>query len=107
MILSRVVEELVDNACKFSRHGTPVIVELGDDGRLRVTDKGRGMTTEEIQNIGAFQQFDRKTHEQIGLGIGLVLVQKLCALCDAKFRLDSQPGEGTGVEIVIPVSNQS
>ncbi len=75
-----MVEELVDNACKFSRQGTPVEVELSAEGLLSITDQGRGMTAAEIEQIGAFRQFDRKKHEQQGLGLGLVLVQKLAAL---------------------------
>jgi two-component system, sensor histidine kinase and response regulator len=100
--LSRIVEELLDNAFKFSRHGTAVKVELTADGRLVVSDKGRGMGPEAITQIGAFQQFDRKKHEQQGLGLGLVLVQRLTALCGAKFIITSQPGEGTQVEIAFP-----
>ena len=98
----RIVEELVDNACKFSRLGTPVSVELKSDGRLTVTDKGRGMTAEEIENIGAFHQFDRKKHEQQGLGLGLVLVQKLVARSKAEFFMKSKLGEGTQVQIQFP-----
>ena len=98
----RIVEELVDNACKFSRLGTPVSVELKSDGRLTVTDKGRGMTAEEIENIGAFHQFDRKKHELQGLGLGLVLVQKLVARSKAEFFMKSKPGEGTQVQIQFP-----
>jgi signal transduction histidine kinase len=93
--LVRIVEELVDNACKFSRQGTQVQVVMKADGRLTVTDQGRGMTAEEIDHIGAFQQFDRKKYEQQGLGLGLVLVQKLVAHNKAEFFLKSQPGEGT------------
>jgi two-component system, sensor histidine kinase and response regulator len=97
--LSRVVEELVDNACKFSRQETPVSVELSGGGRLTIADQGRGLTVEEIGRIGAFQQFDRKKYEQQGLGLGLVLVQKLMALCQAEFFITSVPGEGTQVQI--------
>jgi signal transduction histidine kinase len=100
--LSRIVEELVDNACKFSRHKTPVRVELAADGRLTITDQGRGMTEEETGRIGVFQQFERKKQEQQGLGLGLVLVQKLASLYNVKFLLTSQPGAGTKVEIVFP-----
>jgi CheY-like chemotaxis protein len=74
--LTRIVEELVDNACKYSRHGTPVKITMSEKGGLAVTDEGRGLTEEEIGRIGFFQQFDRKKHEQQGLGLGLVLVQK-------------------------------
>jgi signal transduction histidine kinase len=101
--LSRIVEELVDNACKFSRQGTAVTVALAGDGRLTVTDHGRGMSAEEIGRIGAFQQFDQKKHAQQGLGLGLVLVQKLAALCHATFSVQGDPGKGTEVQIAFPV----
>jgi signal transduction histidine kinase len=104
--LSRLVEELVDNACKFSRRGTPIKVELGADGRLIVSDAGRGLRPEEIGSIGAFQQFDRKTHEQQGLGLGLVLVQKLAVRYGAKFSVHSRPGEGTRAQIAFVPANE-
>jgi len=100
--LSRIVEELVDNACKFSRQGTPVAVELSGDGQLIITDQGRGLTTKEISCIGAFQQFERKKHGQQGLGLGLILVQKLAAQCKAEFSMNSEPGKGTQVRIAFP-----
>jgi signal transduction histidine kinase len=102
--LTRIVEELVDNACKFSRQGTPVEVLLSEDGKLKITDQGRGLTTEEIGRIGAFQQFDRKKQEQQGLGLGLVLVQKIAAQYKAEFSMQSNPGQGTQVEIAFPVA---
>jgi two-component system, sensor histidine kinase and response regulator len=100
--LTHIVDELVDNAFKFSRRGSPVSVEFGEDGRLTVTDKGRGMTPEEIGRIGAFRQFERKKYEQQGLGLGLLLVQNLCAKCGAAFSMLSQPGQGTQVQIAFP-----
>ena len=103
--LHRIVEELVDNACKFSRPGTRVEVALSSDSRLTITDQGRGLTKEDIMHIGAFQQFDRKKQEQQGLGLGLVLVQKLADLYQAKFSITSQLGEGTQVEIALPLAN--
>ena len=74
--LSRIVEELVDNACAFSRQDTPISLELSAGGALTITDRGRGLTDEEIGHIGAFQQFDRQKYEQQGLGLGLVLGPK-------------------------------
>jgi signal transduction histidine kinase len=102
--LHRIVEELVDNACKFSRPGTPLEVALSSDGRLTITDQGRGLTKQDINRIGAFQQFDRTQQAQQGLGLGLVLVQKLADRYQAKVSITSQLGEGTQVEIALPLA---
>ena len=102
--LTRVVDELVHNACKFSRAGTPVTITVNADGLLTVTDEGRGMSEEEIGHIGAFQQFDRKKQEQQGLGLGLVLVQKLAARNGAKFSITSKPGTGTTAQVAFALS---
>jgi two-component system sensor histidine kinase/response regulator len=97
--LTQIVEELVDNAFKFSRHGTPVDVSLGSDGVLLVADAGRGMSEEEISQIGAFRQFDRQKHEQQGLGLGLTLVQALASRNAARFSLESKLGQGVQIRI--------
>lgn len=102
--LSRIVEELVDNACKFSRKGTPITVKLTSDGHLHISDQGRGLTPDEINRIGAFQQFDRKKYEQQGLGLGLVLVQNLASQSKATFSINSQPGEGTQTQIAFALA---
>jgi two-component system, sensor histidine kinase and response regulator len=101
--LSRIVEELIDNSCRYSCQGTPVNLDLDANGRLTVTDQGKGLTSEEISQIGAFQQFDRERYEQQGLGLGLILVQKLSATCGATFSIASQPGNGTQVQITFPL----
>jgi signal transduction histidine kinase len=95
-----IAEELVDNACKFSRKGTGITVHFGPDAVLTITDSGRGMTPEEIKQVGSFQQFDRKKQEQQGLGLGLALIQKLTAKCGATLSIDSQPSQGTIVKVV-------
>jgi len=97
--LNLIAEELVDNACKFSRKGTRITVHFGPDAVLTITDAGRGMSPEEIAQVGSFQQFDRKKHEQQGLGLGLALVQKLAARCGATLSIASQPSQGTTVKV--------
>lgn len=94
--LSVIVEELVDNACNYSRRGTPVEVTLEKNGVLTVTDSGRGMAPEEIKRIAAFRHPEQDAQ---GMGIGLALVQKLAAKCGAQFSLTSPQMMGTRVEI--------
>ena len=64
--------------------------------------RGRGMTSDQIAKIGAFQQFERERYEQQGLGLGLLLVQKLIRQYDAKLEITSDPGEWTRVRIAFP-----
>jgi signal transduction histidine kinase len=97
--LRTIVEELVDNARKFSSIGSEIKIELQVDGTLTVTNEGKGMTPEEIKQIGAFQQFDRTSHERNGLGLGLILVQKLAERNGARFRIDSEPSKTTTVRV--------
>jgi two-component system, sensor histidine kinase and response regulator len=101
--LSLIAEELADNACKFSRKGTAIDFVFGKDGILIVTDLGRGMTSEEIAEVGTFQQFDRKKQEQQGLGLGLALIQKLTDGCGATLSMESVPAKGTTVRIAFQV----
>lgn len=103
--LGMVVEELADNAFGFSRQGTPVRIEVAagpDAVTLRFVDQGRGMTSDQIQKIGAFQQFDRKRYEQQGLGLGLTLVTRLLQQAGGKLTLTSKPGEGTTATVTLP-----
>jgi signal transduction histidine kinase len=103
--LSLIAEELVDNACKFSRKGTEIHVSFGTDGALKVRDEGRGMAPEEISQVGTFQQFDRKKHEQQGLGLGLALVQKLATRCGAEMSIKSELTKGTTIKVAFVVGN--
>jgi signal transduction histidine kinase len=98
--LKIIVEELVDNARKFSGIGTDISVSLNKEGTLTVINQGRGMSEEQIKRIGAFQQFERKKHEQEGLGLGLMLTQKLAERNGAKLVIESQPGQETAVSVI-------
>lgn len=101
-----LAEELVDNALSFSRKGTPVRVGAKPSGavlRLSVADTGRGMTPQQLQQLGAFQQHDRKKFEQQGLGLGLALVRKLVQHLGGEFRLESEAGKGTTSHVTLPI----
>ncbi len=104
--LALIAEELMDNACNYSKAGTPIKVHLSSNGVFSMTDYGRGMSSDQIERIGAFQQFDRKKYEQQGLGLGLELVQKLAARCSALFSIESKISEGTCVEVAFAIPAQ-
>ena len=103
--LGKVVDELVQNALKFSSAGCRVRVELSETPAvltLSVSDVGRGFSTEQISRVGAYMQFDRKLHEQQGLGLGLSIARRLTELHGGTLAIQSQKGEGTTVQIRLP-----
>lgn len=103
--LGKIVEELIDNALKFSKSGTPVHVITcitGQQWILKIMDQGRGMTAEQISKIGAFMQFDRKRHEQQGSGLGLTITCLLAQLNNGELTIESAPNQGTTVTLKVP-----
>ena len=70
-----LIKELVDNAFKFSESNSNIIVlsTLKDQSlEIRITDHGTGFPFESMEDIGAFNQFNRKKLEQQGSGLGLI-----------------------------------
>lgn len=102
---SKLVSELTHNAFKFSKPGTPVIVTLAATAGtvvLTVSDRGRGMTADQITKIGAFMQFDRKMHEQQGLGLGLTIARQLAEIHGGVLTVQSELGVGTTATVKLP-----
>lgn len=104
--LAKIVEELLDNAFKFSLEGTPVVLSTLVENQtfiLSVKDQGRGMTADQIAQLEAYRQFDRKIYQQAGLGLGLAIVQRLAELHGGKFKIESWPQQETIVCVSLPV----
>jgi signal transduction histidine kinase len=100
--LKKILEELVDNAFKFSEAGQPVRIATetrGSTFHLTVTDHGRGMTAEQIARVAPHMQFDRKTYEQQGAGLGLIIAKRLTELLGGQMLITSRPGIETTVRV--------
>ena len=103
----KAVEELIDNAFKFSKAGAPVRIVSGsraDRFVLSVTDRGRGMSADQIADVGAHMQFERRFYEQQGIGLGLIIARRLAELQGGDFAIESMPGQGTTVRWSLPQS---
>jgi len=102
---SKVVNELVNNALKFSEAGSSVKVKLAEifNGvALVVSDKGRGFSPDQIARIGAYIQFERKKQEQQGLGLGLTIAKRLMELHGGTLSIESEKGQGATVTAKFP-----
>ena len=104
--LEKIVEELLDNALKYSPAGTPIRVVGAPDDRtysFSVIDQGRGMTTAQIAEVGAYRQFERKLYEQKGSGLGLSITKRLAQLLGGELNIESIPDQQTTVKVVLPI----
>jgi len=109
--LGQVLNNLADNAVKFTDAGKVVIrVEVQQQSHMKTTlrfivsDTGIGMTEEQIKRLfQSFSQADVSTTRKYGgTGLGLAISKKLVELMGGQIRLESAPGEGSRFMCEIP-----
>ncbi|MDQ1372779.1 MAG: two-component system, OmpR family, sensor histidine kinase VicK [Actinomycetota bacterium] len=109
--LALSLDELLDNAVKFSPNGGKITVTAAPtstgrrtDVEITVTDKGKGMTPDEQSRaFSDFVQGDGSdTRSYGGLGLGLALVKRVADAHGGEVRLESTPGKGSKLSIVLP-----
>jgi PAS domain S-box-containing protein len=108
--LARSVDELIDNAVKFSPKGGRVVVSAGpaeDHGgmvEISVRDVGVGMTEEELDR--AFTEWSQgdesDTRSFGGLGLGLALVQRVTERLGGRVVCTTATGKGSKFSILLP-----
>jgi signal transduction histidine kinase len=100
---------LLTNAVKFSHPGSAVEVRASveaDGLALRVVDQGSGIRPEDLDNIfEPFWQAEayRSKHKE-GIGLGLAITRRLIEAHGGKIEIESSPGAGTTVIILLPSS---
>lgn len=103
--LTKIIDELLDNALKFSDAGTTVHVTCERKGPavfIRVRDEGRGMTEDQLGKISGFQQFERGYYEQQGAGLGLTISKMLTEIHGGTLTIESKKNSGSSVTIMLP-----
>lgn len=103
--LAKLAEELVGNAVQYSSPDTPVTVQCYDDGHdflLTVTDRGQGMTPEQVARLNLPAPSVRPTSEPQVTGLGLPIARRLAELHGGKLLLTSEPGKGATVRVSLP-----
>ena len=104
--LGKIVEELVDNAFKFSSVGTPVDLNaevIDHHYVITVKNLGRGMTPDQIARVREFMQFERRIYEQQGSGLGLIICKLVAEMHGGELGIESVAGEETKVWVKLPL----
>jgi signal transduction histidine kinase len=100
-MVERLIENLVENALKFTPAGGSVILKtLGsaDSAVLTVADTGCGIAPEDLPHV--FERFYRAAQpgRDGSAGLGLAIVKRVAELHDAALSVRSTVGEGTTIE---------
>ncbi|HSR72531.1 MAG TPA: ATP-binding protein, partial [Kiloniellales bacterium] len=118
--LAQVFQNLIDNAIKYGRPGTPIAVEitavgpgsagarrLGRPGvRIAVRDRGEGIAREHIPRLTErFYRVDTARSRRLGgTGLGLAIVKHIVNRHRGVLEIESEPGEGSCFTVYLPAA---
>jgi heavy metal sensor kinase len=108
--LRQVIQNLIDNALKFTPAGGHVSVEVAARGGravLRVRDSGSGIAAEDLPHVfDRFYRADKARSRELpgGTGLGLSICHAIVTAYGGHLGVESKPGEGTTVTAVLPLA---
>jgi signal transduction histidine kinase len=115
-LFRRTMDELLDNAVKYSPGGGTVTVAVRSNGRqkgrevveLEVADQGIGIPAKDLPGIFQdFRQLDGSdTRAFGGLGLGLAFVKRIVQAHRGTIVAESRPGKGTTFKIGLPAAEK-
>ncbi len=107
-LVERVIQNLMDNALKFTPEGGTVTIELVSDNKevfVAIKDTGVGISAKELTQIfERYKQVSTSTKsKREGAGLGLAIAKKIMEIHDSTIKVISQPQEGTTFQFYLPV----
>lgn len=106
--VQRLVDELLENAFKFSQADTPVEIA----GRvnlshwhyvLTVSDQGRGIAEEQLAALQGAIPAEKASYTQQFAGVGLAFVRRVVELHGGRMAIRSTERIGTQVSLILPL----
>ena len=106
-LLGQLLDNLLENACKYSGPGTPIIVRAWcepDAVALAVEDRGCGIPAEDLPRV--FEPFYRAESARrlgrAGVGLGLAVARRIAATHGGTITAESEPGRGSRFVVRLP-----
>lgn len=111
-MIRRILETLIENACKYTPAGRVVLTVGMRDGAHRnefvfeVEDTGVGIEPATLENLfKPFSQADSSyTRSYEGVGLGLAICRKLVDILDGSIEVRSEKGVGSCFSVVLPLT---
>ncbi len=104
--LRQVLLNLLDNAAKFTDHGTVTLAvkPAADKVSFVVADTGAGLPPEQLEHLfQPFMQIDpSSTRKHGGTGLGLAISKKLCDMLGGDIEARSAHGQGATFTVTLP-----
>ena len=94
--LEQVIDNLLENAMKYSSKSKPIKIILHSN-ELKIIDEGVGMDANEILRV--YERYYQSNRNIKGEGIGLAIVKRYCDDEGIDLRIDSTPQKGTEVSL--------
>ena len=106
-LVQRILENLVDNAIKYSPRDSEIHFESAEKNELiglRIRDSGPGFSEEDQAKLyKRYSQLSaRPTEGEHSSGLGLSIAKRLVMLTGGSLELVSQPGESAEFEVLFP-----
>lgn len=109
--LYSAISNLVTNAIKYSKKGSPVTIHWetkGNSAKLKVSDNGIGIDRLHIPRLTErFYRVDSSRHAATGgTGLGLAIVKHVAVSHEAQLHIESEPGKGSTFTLEFPVKGK-
>jgi two-component system, OmpR family, phosphate regulon sensor histidine kinase PhoR len=112
-LLRQLVNNIIENAMKYGRAGTPIDVTLARSKSatmisFSVTDRGEGIAAEHLPRLTErFYRVDSGRSRSVGgTGLGLSLVKHIIDGHRGHLEIKSEKGIGTQIVILLPITSQ-
>ena len=107
--IRQVLDNLIDNAIKYSPQGTQVLISAKKNGRevlISINDQGAGIPAGELTSIfdRMYRIEQRLSPGQDGIGLGLYICQGLVEAHGGRIWAESTVGEGSTIQFTLPLA---
>lgn len=109
--IRQVMDNLIDNAIKYSEEGTEVVISARQMGRklqVSIADQGIGIPTLELPKV--FDRIYRTRQKRVievgGAGLGLSICKKLVEAHGGKIWIESEEGKGSTCSFTLPLGTR-